>query len=143
MNKQELVAMLGQRGIKTFGNKVRVSDVKKAIAASDDLSFSTEVELEAYDLKELQGAKIKVLVKWSVDIEARAWGIKDFSVHCPDQEVEITNWEDDDDEPGNPPENGKIKIANVSVDTSGFKLEKGSLSPFELSEFKGKWELKF
>lgn len=87
--------------------------------------FETEVQVEQYGVRGLTlGYNQKINIKWSLELEMRGWGIKDFVVSAPDQEVTLMKilHEDEDSETEEPI---TLMLKNIKCD---FAPDKG-LSP--------------
>ena len=111
------------------------------------MEFQTKVEVSLYDyeLTGPSGEKTKVnvihghaVLSWSVEIEARSWGIKGIWPLIPDQiiraEVEI------DDENGDA-QTLEIDLNLKDVDVNMQPENYGMISPSEIIFFKNSWEV--
>ena len=125
---------------------------KVAILANDDMEFESDFEIEAYgDLPGIKHYhvpyKTKVKIKYSVDIQAKSWGIQSIFVNVPDQEIKFSV----EDTSGKEEEDRPLKEVSFSIKNAKTVLEMGdasdkshlSIMPNEVDIHNGKVEVKF
>lgn len=91
--------------------------------------FSTEVTVDlrmvGFDIDSID----KVMIKWELDFEMREWGVKDTSIHIPDQTLTITGVKVSGTTLTE--EDFEIEIKDAEI-TADFTWHNGSLSPDNL-----------
>jgi len=102
-------------------------------------SFETEVELTHDGPGSVRG---KVKLKWRYEIDARSWGIKGITVIVPEQKIEYTVEETNDD--GDDVEVEKhLTIANPKIEYEGSSDHGIGLFPTLIDVWKGKVTITF
>lgn len=111
------------------------------------MEFKTKVQIFLYDheLTSESGKKRTVgvinghaVLSWSLEIEARSWGVKGMYPIVPDQtieaEVEVDNEEGDS-------ETVTLSLPLKDVMTSVVPDQYGMIAPHSLTLYKNKWEV--
>lgn len=112
-------------------------------------NFETTVDLNIIGSDETVGGSGKVTIKWVFEIEMRNYGVKNISIHVPDQEVTtyVTRYNEETDEEYDAPV--KLELKNVKVESFLEGYEKltsylsGGIYPKELEIWKNKATLSF
>lgn len=84
---------------------------------------TTEVDVNLYELEmENIDTEFDCTINWSIDFEAREWGIKYSSIAIDSIELNITWEKEDEDEPAVVPAEFKGE-GSFDLDVSGFTIE--------------------
>lgn len=127
-----------------------------AINLRNEDHFTTEVEVDSYQLEELfglngeQDAIIKILdvdITWRVDLDVRSWGIKDIVAIVPDQAVELEFeaevYDEKEDDLILREGSKAVFLKNIEVKFESELTVGSSIAPKTLEYDNGKWILVF
>lgn len=84
-----------------------------------EITFTSEVEFR----DEGKDRTTKGKIKWCFEMEMREWGVKDFVVSVPEQEVEL-DWIEEDDEGEEKTSEELLSIENCGVDTDAVNFNR-------------------
>lgn len=106
-----------------------------------DMNFTTKVDLmyskDGWDSE----YNAKVDIKWSLELEARSYGIKSFIVTVPEQDIHFSIVKEGLGEEDDYPEDITIRLTTVAVGEPGEWT--GTFAPSALNFYKDKWRLEF
>ena len=101
------------------------------------MTFESEIEIEDLD----KNFTTTGLIKWEMEIDYRAWGVKSFDIYVPDQKIQVFYVREDVD--GNDVSvESEIEIKDPKIEES-LEIGMGILTPKVLEIFKGKQVLEF
>lgn len=109
--------------------------------------FTTEIEVSRTGNNSVSSAGGKAKIKWTLDIEAREYGIKGFMVIVPDQKItaELTRYDEETDEEIEFTE--EIELKNVKVYPRGdmelSSFLRSGFAPTELEIYLSRYEVIF
>lgn len=106
-------------------------------------TFNTEVDIEITGNELENPANGKATIAWGMEIEARNWGVKNFSIIVPEQTITCVVERFDFDTEEETEEEITLEIKDVIVSMEENRLDLIHLLPHTLKKYKNQFELEF